>query len=204
MPTVDALGKGKRATVEFRALGRDADVVGIDADVAVAPGRGLVLAMDPVGESAMRRDGAAFDVDIDVAGVVVPKIPYAMSPLTVMSASDVRITQKSAIDAGPDDERRLPMRSHPAFGPTAAAVPRHPTSAAGSGRAPGPPRSACSGAARARPRPGPPTPPVPLSAGPENGWLTNLRRTAMLFRCLALPHAPYGTLGRGGSVPEAL
>ena len=158
VPTVDALGEGKRATVEFRALGRDADVVGIDADV----------------------------------------------PLTVMSASDVRITQKSAIDAGPDDERRLPMRSHPAFGPTAAAVPRHPTSAAGSGRAPGPPRSACSGAARARPRPGPPTPPGPLSAGPENGWLTNLRRTAMLFRCLALPHAPYGTLGRGGSVPEAL
>jgi hypothetical protein len=58
MPTVDALGEGKRAIVEFRALGRDADVVGIDADVAVAPGRVLVLAMDPVGDSAMRRDGA--------------------------------------------------------------------------------------------------------------------------------------------------
>ena len=165
-----------------------------------------VIAPHAVGRAALGRDEAAAGGDVNVAGTPVPTVDALGEGKRVIVECRAlgRDADVVGIDAGPDDERRLPMRSHPAFGPTAAAVPRHPSGAAGSGRAPGPPRPACSGAARARPRPRPPTPPAPLSAGPENGWLTNLRRTAMLFQCLALPHAPYGTLGRGGSVPEAL
>ena len=45
-----------------------------------------------------------------------------------------------------------------------------------------------------------PAPPPAL----RNEWLTKPRGTLMFTACKALPDAPYGTLGRGGTVPEAL
>ena len=89
---------------------------------------------------------------------------------------------------------------------------RHPARPAAS-RLPAParPRSAArdrAPAARSRAAAGAPAPSdsatAAIRSGAGNERLTNPSGTFMFTACKASPDAPYGTLGRGGSVPEVL
>ena len=99
-------------------------------------------------------------------------------------------------------KRRLSIRSHHACGPAAATVPPSPHRCRGQRTRAWLPPIRLLRAAGACPRSGSPAPPGRLAATSRNEWLTNPRRTFMFIRCKALPDAPYGTLGRGGTVPQ--